>query len=252
MRRLRWLAIAVLIVCAIGAVLFAFPASRYLVLAMVRGESFHENRPVGFWAYQLKSDNAEVRLEAVRALGQMGPGSRRAVPDLAAALKDPNDTVRLNAALALYKVGPEAVEALDELIDALKDPHPQVRMNSALALTQLGPACAPFIPSMLDAYQNDENGSHVAPFHHSVRQQLGRALGRIGPPAKSAVPVLTASLSDGDAGVRATAAFALGRIGPDAASAIPSLELCLNDDEQVVRDSAKTALTLLKTTPAAN
>ncbi len=56
-----------------------------------------------------------------------------------------------------------------------------------------------------------------------VRAQAGRALARIGPPAKEAVPILTQRLDDPDEDVRQAAARALGQIGPAAADAVPAL-----------------------------
>ena len=50
------------------------------------------------------------------------------------------------------------------------------------------------------------------------------ALGRIGPPAKAAVPALVAALKDPESLVHEAAAEALGSIGPEARQAIPALQ----------------------------
>ncbi len=55
-----------------------------------------------------------------------------------------------------------------------------------------------------------------------VRWRAAYALGRIGPAAKEAVPVLIATLKDKE--VRTNAVFALGEIGPAAKEAVPALE----------------------------
>jgi HEAT repeat protein len=246
MKRLRWVGISLAIVAMIVGTLLVFPTSRYLLLAYVRNEPLHDDRPMSYWAYQLRSDDPAKRHEAVVALGQMGADARDAVPSLAAALRDSDDKVRLNVALTLYKIGPDAVPAVPQLGNALLDDHPQVRMNSALALTRMGAAAEPALPQILVAYQNPENVPHARPFNHSVKQQLARLLGRIGPPSREAVPALIASLTETDSGIRANAAFALGRIGPEAALAIPALELCLNDENEAVRENAQTALNSLR------
>jgi HEAT repeat protein len=68
--------------------------------------------------------------------------------------------------------------------------------------------------------------------------------GRVGPKAKSAVPVLIEALEDCTEGipfnVRYVAAFALGRIGASAKSAIPALQKRVweDDDRSTVLDSA--------------
>src|SRR5262249_31177215 len=119
MRRLRvviWFALAVLIGLAL---LMVFPRSRFTLLAVVRNQDFQNDRPEGYWAHQLKDEDAERRLEAVRTLNSMGERAKVSVPELAAALRDSDDTVRLLAALALSKMGPQAVGAVDALAKAL-------------------------------------------------------------------------------------------------------------------------------------
>jgi hypothetical protein len=72
-----------------------------------------------------------------------------------------------------------------------------------------------------------------------MRKLAASALGRIGPEAREAVPVLIQALSDTAAGessayqapdpVCCVAAEALGKIGPDAEAALPALEKLLSD-----------------------
>ena len=92
-----------------------------------------------------------------------------------------------------------------------------------------------------------------------VRVAAIRALGKMGPAAKVAVPALTESLKDtagpeardarpvrvrgrrygGRGEVRGHAACALGNIGPEAKSSVPALaELLAANDEEVRRDAA--------------
>src|SRR5262249_44153078 len=72
MRRLRlliWFTLAVVIGLAL---LMVFPRSRYTLLAVVRNQEFQNDRPVGYWAYQLKDKDPQRREEAVRTLNSMG------------------------------------------------------------------------------------------------------------------------------------------------------------------------------------
>ena len=49
-----------------------------------------------------------LRATAIRALGQIGPGAREAVPVLTKALDDPHDWVRDAANAALRKINTES------------------------------------------------------------------------------------------------------------------------------------------------
>lgn len=79
------------------------------------------------------------------------------------------------------------------------------------ALARIGPAS---ISALVDALH------HANP---QTRQGAAKALARMGPGAKPAIPDLIATLDDEDEDVRKQAIRALGQIGPDAADAIPAL-----------------------------
>jgi hypothetical protein len=74
------------------------------------------------------------------------------------------------------------------------------------------------------------------------RVEWVRFIGYFGPDAASAVPDLTAALTDDSPVVRSAAAQSLAEIGPMAAAAIPSLAKALSDSNPHVRDLAAIAL----------
>jgi HEAT repeat protein len=74
-------------------------------------------------------------------------------------------------------------------------------------------------------------------------------LGQLGPRAAQAVPMLTDSLKDDSAEVRAHAAYALGEIGPPAQSAVKELVGLLKDPVEAVRRQAIRALLRVKPDP---
>jgi HEAT repeat protein len=247
MRRLRpliWFALA--LICGFG-LLVSMPNSRFVLRAVVRNEEFYEDRPLGYWAHQLKDRDPARRVEAIKALNAMGEKSKGAVPELTEALNDPDDYIRLTAALALSKIGPDAVGAVDALAKALSDSHPQVRMNSAMALTRIGPGSRAAVPQMIAAMKRDENREVVRPFYHCVRQQLANALGVVGPEAATAVPVLIDALTDPDNGVRFKAVDALRKIGPAARPACDQIRKCWKNERETkdVREAAQKALETL-------
>jgi len=75
-----------------------------------------------------------------------------------------------------------------------------------------------------------------------VRRSAAKALQKMGPGAKEAVPVLIKALQDKDELVRTNAAFALGRVGPEAEQAVPNLIKALEDEDRNVRVIAVQAL----------
>jgi HEAT repeat protein len=87
---------------------------------------------------------------AAGALAQIGPA---AIPSLKTALADPNPQVRRQAARALGKMGPEAAPSVAELTATLNDPDPTVRDAAIRALGQIGPASAPAINALIEALE---------------------------------------------------------------------------------------------------
>ena len=87
-----------------------------------------------------------------------------------------------------------------------------------------------------------QHDTHAAVAIAPVRSNAARALARLGPEAKAAVPALSEALKDEEAFVRGYAASALSGIGP---AAVPALSKALKDEERDVRVSAAAALARL-------
>jgi HEAT repeat protein len=83
--------------------------------------------------------DAEIRYQATRSLGDLGPEAKDAVPALIKTLGDPDADVRYRTAVALGHIGPAAKEAVPALVNALGDPDIGVRQGAALALSEIGP-----------------------------------------------------------------------------------------------------------------
>jgi HEAT repeat protein len=94
---------------------------------------------------------------AAGSLAQIGPA---AIPALKTALQDENPQVRRQAARALGKMGPDAEPAVPELTAAMNDTDAMVREAAAQALGKIGPAAAPAIPALIKAM---EEGPQVEP-----------------------------------------------------------------------------------------
>ncbi len=246
----------------------------------------------------LTDSKMEVRGRAVEALGLIGPPSREAVPALAGALKDDEAIVAIKACQALSFIGD--ADAAPALLAAFQDKRPEVAIAASQALWHLGPKADPVLPALLSLAEGPVEksaparnllasfGPHVVPFLAKAlrdndaarREAAADALGRIGPPARAAVPELLAALKDkspavalmaamalaqvdstrGSAGLKLltdaldvpSAAIALTNLGPFARAAISDLIAALkprkeNVHQEVIRLSAQLALARIGT-----
>jgi HEAT repeat protein len=89
------------------------------------------------WLLAQSDDRPEVRIQAVRALSNVGPAIPEIVPAIVGALEDPDPGVRAQAALALLKFGPAGKEAVPALTEAQNDPDEKVRELAAKALEKI-------------------------------------------------------------------------------------------------------------------
>lgn len=161
------------------------------------------------------------RIGCVETLRLMGPAAKDAMPDLLVALRDPSKWIRGSAARALGAIGPEAKAATAGLVEALPD-HEVIAeggplfgktttsREAAQALMRIDPETGTrvAVPALIRALQSKDTAAQGSAL---------KALGTIGPPAKSAVPALVEVLKEQNQDLRVLAVEALGRIGPDAA-----------------------------------
>ncbi len=233
-----------------------------LLLSIWAGRVSSQDRPaeVGDLIQALGGKSPEERLEAVSALGRLGPRAADAIPSLIGALNDQDIGVRWSATIALARIGPAAVIPLTH---ALADTQENIRLGAATAFCQIGPDAKEAVPSLLSAMK-DQSGQ--------VREKAAEALGRIGTAdqqiidslvqslsdpdpyfngqasdalskiGKGAVPVLIQALKDANDNVRWCAAIALSKMGQNAADAIPALIQSLKDKNENVRWSSVIAL----------
>jgi HEAT repeat protein len=195
-------------------------------------------------------DDRHIRAAAARALGEIGPAARDAVPVLIERLREGSQSaaiglggsgpdaaagvpaliealassssrwVRSSAAEALGRMGRKAGAAVPILQEALRDKDRLIRSTAAEALGGIGTAAAPAAPDLIELLRDEDV---------IVREHAADALGRIEPDARSAVPALVDALADEYGQVREAALRALGRLGPAARAAVPALERFLQD-----------------------
>ncbi len=145
------------------------------------------------------------------------------------------DLVRQFAAASLEELGPTAKEAVPALEQTLKSEQDLgICIAASSALAAIGPEAVPALTSALTNAVYDK------------RWPILQALGKLGPAAKEAVPVLMEVLQNqvlhDFLGVRREAAETLGKIGPEARAAVPALIKALGDKDWTVRSHAAGAL----------
>jgi HEAT repeat protein len=198
------------------------------------GRPFREDIPK--LSAALKDPSPAARTFALQTLLGMELDVKTAAPLYAALLKDEDKNLRLEAARALGKVGPKGHDAaFAALMEAQKDRDPEVRRAAAEALAAMGPGAAGDMPALRKALKEK-----AAPAE--VRAQAARSLGALGAGARDAVPDLAEALRSSDVTLRRAAAAALNQIGPDAKGAIIPLRDALGDKDKEVRRGALEAI----------
>ena len=128
---------------------------------------------------------------------------------------------------ALGRIGEPAQAAVPALIRVLEDEISWTRRNAAGLLDPIEPSRSNQKPKGLSEEFRRE----------MVRCGVTWALGKIGPSAIDAVPVLLLALKDPDKTVRSNAAKSLGQIGKQDIALLPDLIRAMNDESWGVRVS---------------
>ncbi len=165
-------------------------------------------RALDGWLADLEAEDATVRLLAVKTLGSFGAA---ALPRLVLLLGDEDPAARYWAADHLGNLGEEARSALPALEEARSGASQAVRMAIDYALSRIRPG-RPSLEGLLE-------GVRVP--HRSVACAAADFLGRIGPPARPALPVLEevlrANTGRGDYHIRGAVRNALRLVRQDTA-----------------------------------
>src|SRR5262249_33343806 len=142
-------------------------------------------------------------MHAATALAQMGAEAKTAVPSLAEMLQDADEGIRQWAAHALGEIGPCAVSAAGGLRKVLADGNPFVRLKAAEALWLIEGQPAEGVKRLVDLLTHDS---------WMVRSAAALGLGRMGPDASAAAPVLAGAMKDSASEVRRVALESLRNV----------------------------------------
>jgi HEAT repeat protein len=170
----------------------------------------------------LTGDKKELRPLAIKILGQIGPASYPAIPDLKAILIE-NKTSSEAAAEALAGIGASSVKALTEAAD---NESQAVRTLAVRALHKIG---APAVPIFVDLL-----GSK----HLDVKREVAGLLGTMQVSDKSVVIALGYATKEKDFFVRVKALQSIQQMGSAAKLAEPYVAALLTDIDHQMRLNA--------------
>jgi hypothetical protein len=124
---------------------------------------------------QLLSSDSSVRLRAVKALGNLGPAARFAVPDLTTTLADRDPDIRRASVAALRAINPEAA-ASESVVRSialdLRDADPAARLLAVRALARFGRRAAIVIDDLQPLLTDPDP---------DVRRAVADAISRVSP-----------------------------------------------------------------------
>lgn len=169
--------------------------------------------PLGALLADLDSGQPATRIEAAKAIRELGREAAPAADELARHLKDEYFDVRTNLGATLVTIGKPAVPALRE---ALRGPHWYSRVNALMALEAIGPDAGVPEDELRPLLRDDSS---------EIVQGACRVLAGCGRPSRALVLEL-AGLLDGDAAAEAKDALLslLGKPSEEAREAALSLE----------------------------
>lgn len=174
--------------------------------------------------------NLRIRCEAASALAKMGANDEETIAALIGALRDTNSLVREEAKDALAALAPASVPAL---VEAFRSDDLLLQSGAESALAEIGPD--PLLLSLLE--------KELA-FGSPRRVATALLLSRFGEAGRDALPVLVEILilSKEDQNLYESAIAALGRLGPAALPAVPLILEALEHQSARVRRTAAQAL----------
>ena len=188
-----------------------------------------------------------LRPIAMELLAEIGPAARPALAEIVAGLSDADDNYRTESAMAIAAVGPGAEEAIGPLQRVLEDAAAEPSLRYAAAYA-LGRIGPAALPAEPLIRRLVESDDELM-----ATVAVWAAL-KIKPEDRTlfdaAIPRLRHALQRDRDIVRLEAAVALGEIGPAAKTALPMLELLAEDDpSRLVRDAAVEAVRKIDATP---
>lgn len=182
------------------------------------------------------ADRVEGRREAAAfMLGQIGPEAAAAIPTLFRIYTDTNENWRIESELggALASMGEKGMVLFPQYLSWLTNADPVIQAIGAGFLESIGPKAQAALPALTKAAD-----SH----NRNVATTAARALWSIGRQTNIVLRVHTKYLQSPPDTACQLAIIYLGKMGPAAAPAVPLIEPFLRDSDSVIREQAEKAL----------
>jgi len=210
---------------------------------------------------ELSGGDRDKTISAMRTIARAGASGKAATPELAKLLTSKDKDIAWMAARTLGAIGPAAKEAIPQLKVAIGSDNLQLAAYAAYAAGEMGEAGKPLADDLI---------AHAFDKDPLVRRAIFRALAKIKPDQKKALPLFMKALENSDpelimptmrslaslgkevvplmTGVlkKKKGAFwatvVLAEVGPDAAEATPALTDTLSNEDPEVRSQTLMAL----------
>jgi hypothetical protein len=230
---------------ALGLILKdAEPSDQVAKVAEALAAKFNEDR----------DKYSDVRREAVRAIGMIGPAAKGVIPKLTAALTEAGGTpdshsglVRRQAAWTCGRMGPQAAEHIDRLIAMLHVKFAFMMPEVPEAIGRIGAVHDNVVPNLVDAYE--KSGKYVDSCL-GFKVKILEALERLGARARESVPVIRRLLADAGntplVGLRTAWVRTLGAIGPAAKDAAAEIQAQITFKSRSVSKDRKKSDTMYR------
>jgi len=127
--------------------------------------------------YELNPD-PQLRLGIVQVFYGIGTGAAQAIPLLLSGATNAEANLRLNAVGALGQMFIEPEVIVPALIESLKDPHPYVRANAIQGLGNFGAQAKSAVPALLESLDHPQMSDPA-----TTRGMIENALKKIDPGA---------------------------------------------------------------------
>jgi HEAT repeat protein len=190
----------------------------------------------------LKEPDSGLRLAVLQAVANRIPDAGQ-IPLLVLAGNDSDPYLRGEVWRRLSRMGASAASAAPAVLKLCADNNIDVRQDAAWTLWKITDRTNTAIPVLEDALSQNQDAArrHLAAYHLLI----------MGDSDSFFVTTLVNSLTNSQAGDRASVCTFLGEIGPPAATAIPALRKALHDSETEVRRRAEVALSTINPKHAA-
>jgi HEAT repeat protein len=172
----------------------------------------------------LKGKSVLQRAVTIIALGKIGPAAKSATAELQKLSVDKKEkaALRMHAKVALLKIKGKPKEALAVYAGALESKDLLTRIDAVMAIGQAGPAAKSAVGALIKLFSKKTN--------IKVGWRIAEALGKIGPNAAPAVPVLAKRMGGWNYKRSEMIFRALVKIGPAAAPALQKLRAARDPD----------------------